>query len=158
MENIIEINDKIIIMEILNKAFLTVAQQYNFTKENAPTFPAFIRHDKIDDFLKGIKMYGYKLNDKIIGCAGYSYNKDHIYFIKRLATLPEYRHLGVGKKLLEFIENEIKNLGGKKIEIHVIDKNIVLREWYKKLNYIEIKIDENKTLPFNSCTMIKEII
>jgi N-acetylglutamate synthase-like GNAT family acetyltransferase len=157
VKNIVSINDNIIIMDILNKAFLIVAEEYNFTKENAPIFPAFMNSDKIEDFLDGIKMYGYKLDDKIIGCAGYSYNKDQTYFIKRLTILPEHRHLGVGKTLLEFIENEIKQLGGKVIEIHVIDKNRILREWYKKLGYIEIRIDELKTLPFNSCTMIKEL-
>jgi hypothetical protein len=62
MENIIEINDSKIIAEILNRAFMTVAEQYNFTKENAPTFPAFINSDRIDYFLNnGLKMYGYFL-------------------------------------------------------------------------------------------------
>ena len=145
MENIIEINDNKIITDILNKAFTTVAQQFNFTKENAPTFPAFINSDRIEGFLqKGLKMYGYKSNDLIIGCVGYSYYKDNIYFIERLATLPEYRHLGIGKKLINFIENKIVEIGGRIAEIHVVDKNIVLREWYKKLNYLEIRIDEIK--------------
>jgi ribosomal protein S18 acetylase RimI-like enzyme len=158
MENIIEINDSKIITDILNKAFITVAHQFNFTKENAPTFPAFINSDRIDGFLqKGLKVYGYKNNDLIIGCVGYSYYKDQIYFIERLATLPEYRHLGIGKKLMEFIEKRIIEIGGRIAEIHVVDKNIVLREWYKKLNYLEIRIDEIETLPFNSCVMNKEL-
>ncbi|MCL2080277.1 MAG: GNAT family N-acetyltransferase [Oscillospiraceae bacterium] len=158
MENIIEINDSKIITDILNRAFLTVAEQYNFTRENAPTFPAFIGTDRIDDFLnKGLKMYGYKIYGNIIGCAGYSYYKENIYFIERLATLPEYRHLGVGKKLVEYVENKIKDIGGEIVEIHVVDKNIILREWYKKLNYVEIRIDEIKTLPFNSCVMNKKL-
>jgi len=108
--------------------------------------------------IKGLKMYGYKTDDNIVGCAGYSYYKEDIYFIERLAILPEYRHLGVGKKLMKYVENKIKDIGGKIVEIHVVDKNIVLREWYKKLNYMEIRIDEIKTLPFNSCVMNKELI
>ena len=158
MEKIIEIKDSKIITDILNKAFLTVAQQYNFTMENAPTFPAFINSDRIENSLdKGLKMYGYNMNDQIIGCAGFSYYKEDIYFIERLATLPEYRHLGVGKKLMEYVENKIRDIGGKIVEIHIVDKNIVLKEWYKKLKYVEIRIDEIKTLPFNSCVMNKEL-
>ena len=107
--------------------------------------------------IKGLKMYWYKTDDNIVGCAGYSYYKEDIYFIERLAILPEYRHLGVGKKLMKYVENKIKDIGGKIVEIHVVDKNIVLREWYKKLNYVEIRIDEIKTLPFNSCVMNKEL-
>ncbi len=158
MENIIELNDSKIITNILNKAFITVAQQYNFTQENAPTFPAFINYDRIENSLNnGLKIYGYKNNDQIIGCVGYSFYKEQIYFIERLATLPEFRHLGIGKKLMQFVENIIKEIGGKIAEIHVVDKNIVLREWYKKLNYFEIRIDEIKSLPFNSCVMNKDL-
>jgi diamine N-acetyltransferase len=159
MENIVEINDSKIITDILNKAFLTVAQQYNFTKENASTFPAFINNDRIENSLNnGLKMYCYKNDSQIIGCVGYSFYKEQIYFIERLATLPEFRHLGVGKKLMQFVESKIMEIGGKIVEIHVVDKNIVLREWYKKLNYMEIRIDEIKTLPFNSCVLNKELI
>ena len=158
LDTIIELKDSSIIADILNKAFITVAQHFNFTKENAPTFPAFINSDRIEGFLqKGLKMYGYKNNDLIVGCAGYSYYKDQIYFIERLATLPEYRHLGIGKRLMNFIENKIVEIGGKIAEIHVVDKNIVLREWYKKMNYFEIRMDKIKTLPFNSCVMVKEL-
>ena len=158
MENIFEITDSKIITDILNKAFLTVAEEYGFTKEDAPTFPAYINSDRIENFINnGLKMYGYKIDGKIIGCVGYSYYKDQVYFIERLATLPEYRHSGVGKILMKFAENKIKENGGKMVEIHVVDKNNVLREWYKKLNYVEIRIDEIKTLPFNSCVMNKEL-
>jgi diamine N-acetyltransferase len=158
VENIIELNDSKIITDILNKAFTTVAKQYNFTKENAPTFPAFINYDRIENSLNnGLKMFGYKNDNQIIGIVGYSFYKDKIYFIERLATLPEFRHSGIGKKLMQFVENKIKEIGGKIAEIHVVDKNIVLREWYNKLNYMEIRIDEIKTLPFNSCVMNKEL-
>ena len=159
VEKIVEIKDSIIITDILNKAFLTVAQQYNFTKENAPFFPAFIYSDRMENSLNnGLKMYGYNKNDLIIGCAGFSYYKEDIYFIERLATLPEYRHLAIGTKLMEFVENKIKNSGGKISEVHVVDKNILLREWYKKLGYVEVRIDEIKVAPFNSCVMNKELI
>ena len=158
MEEIIEFNDSKVITSILNKAFLTVAEQYNFTKENAPTFPAFINYERIEKSLNnGLKMYGYKTNELIIGCAGFSYYKENIYFIERLATLPEYRHLGVGKKLMAYVESKIKDIGGKIVEIHVVDKNTLLRSWYKKLNYKEIRIDDIKTLPFNSCVMNKKL-
>jgi len=158
MQNIIEISDSELITDILNKAFMTVALQFHFTEENAPQFPAFINCDVIEKQLNsGLKMYGYAIGNKIVGCAGYSYYKDTVYFIERLATLPECRHSGNGRKLMEFIENKIVEKGGEVAEIHVVDKNTVLREWYKKLNYREIRIDELTHLPFNSCVMNKKL-
>jgi len=164
MENIVQLYDSKIITPILNRAFLTFAQEFNFTKENAPNHLAFIDSDGVEFWLnKGLKMYGYKIDDKIIDCIGYSYYKDQIYLIERLATLPKYMNLGVGKKLIKFIENKVKNIGGKVVENHVTDVNTVLIKWYKKQGYVEIKIEEVNipgiaTVPFKSCVMNKELI
>ena len=164
MEDIVELNDCKIIMGILNKAFLTFAQEYNFTRENAPYHLAYINAGIIKSWLNnGLKMYGYRIDDKIIGCGGYSYQKNQKYLIERLATLPEYRNIGVGKKLMGYIENIVKEIGGKMIEIHVTDKNTVLREWYKKQGYVEIRIEEVnipgiEKIPFKACVMTKDLI
>jgi ribosomal protein S18 acetylase RimI-like enzyme len=162
-QTIFELNDSNVIANILNMAFLTFAEEYNFTKENAPNHLAFINSDGIKVWLNnGLKMYGYKIGGEIIGCVGYSYYNDQIYLIERLATLPEYRNLGIGKKMMEFIENKIKNNDGKIAEIHVTDKNTVLREWYKKQGYVEIRTEEVnipgiEKIPFKACVMIKNV-
>jgi hypothetical protein len=76
---------------------MTVARQYNFTRENAPTFLAFINTGRIDN----------------------SFYKDKIYFIERLAAMPEYRPLGIKK-------NDILLLpGGKGTRILVNDVNFI---------------------------------
>jgi ribosomal protein S18 acetylase RimI-like enzyme len=162
MESIIDLSDSVIITNILNKAFMTVALQFGFTKETVQRFPAFIGSDVINNqFINGLKMYGYNINEQIVGCVGYSFYKDQIYIIERLSTLPEYRHLGIGKKLMEYIENKIRENGGKIAEIHVVDKNVLLVEWYKKMNYKQIRVDKlfdgTKKLPFDSCVMVKEL-
>jgi ribosomal protein S18 acetylase RimI-like enzyme len=143
---------------------MAFAKEFNFTKENAPNHLAFINSAGVEDWLnKGLKMYGHKIDNKIIGCVGYSYYNNQIYLIERLATLPEYRNMGIGKRMMKFIENKIKNSGGKIVEIHVTDSNTVLRDWYKKQGYIEIRIEEVnipgiEKVPFKSCVMNKEII
>ena len=159
MEDIIEIKDSKIITDILNTSFMTIALKFGLTKENAPNHPAFIGSDTIENqLIKGLKMYGYASNDQIVGCVGYWTDNNETYHIERLATLPEHRHSGIGKKLMEFAEGKIMNNGGKIAEIHVLDKNTTLIEWYKKLKYAEIRIDELKHLPFNSCVMNKTLI
>jgi ribosomal protein S18 acetylase RimI-like enzyme len=162
MENITELNDSQLITDILNKAFMTVALQFNFTKETVERFPAFIKSDVINNQLKnGLKMYGYNIDNKIVGCIGYSFYKDNVYMIERLGTLPEYRHKGIGKKLMEFIENKIMDDSGKIAEIHVIDINEILVKWYKNMDYKQIRTDKlydgERKLPFNSCVMNKEL-
>jgi N-acetylglutamate synthase-like GNAT family acetyltransferase len=162
MENILEIYDSRLLTDILNKAFMTVALQFNFTKETVERFPAFMESNIIENQLKnGLKMYGYNINDKIVGCGGYSLYKDQIYIIERLGILPEYRHKGIGTKLMVFIENKIKENNGKIAEIHVVDINKILVKWYKNMNYKQIRTDKlydgERKLPFNSCVMNKEL-
>jgi ribosomal protein S18 acetylase RimI-like enzyme len=41
--------------------------------------------------------------------------------------LPEYRHLGIGKELMNFIENKIKENDGKTAEIHIVNNNEILK-------------------------------
>jgi N-acetylglutamate synthase-like GNAT family acetyltransferase len=155
---IVGIYDSKMITKILNVSFMTVANEYGFTKEKVPTFPAFIEHDVIEnDIRNGLKIFGYKKNNTIIGCAGYTKYTDEIYKIKRLAVLPKYRHQGIGKKLLQNIERKIKKVGGKIIEIHIVNENEQLKGWYKKNGYEEIKIEQIDRLPFKVCIMQKEI-
>jgi len=156
MENIKEVYDSEMITSIINKSFMTIALQYNLTKENAPKHPAFINSDVIMTQLnRGFKMYGYFINEQLVGCVGYWTDDGGINHIERLATLPEHRHLGIGKKLMEFVENKIMENRGKIAEVHVLDKNTTLIQWYKKMEYTIIRIDELKHLPFNSCVMNK---
>ena len=158
MENISRLDDGEVIAGILRDSFITVAKQFNFTPENAPHFPAFISSERVAKKLgEGLVMYGYSLNGVMAGCAGYSHFRDKIWLIERLATLPGYRHLGIGGKLMDFIEGKILEKGGEKAEIHVVDINIVLIKWYKKMGYTVIRTDEINWAPFNSCVMNKNL-
>jgi N-acetylglutamate synthase-like GNAT family acetyltransferase len=143
---------------LINTSFMTVANEYGFTKRNTPTFPAFIGYDIIENEIKnGLKIFGYKKNNKIIGCVGHTKYTDEIYKIKRLAVLPEYRHRGIGKKLLQDIESKIKRDGGKISEVHIVNENEQLKKWYIKNKYEGIKIEKINGLPFKVCIMQKEI-
>ena len=157
MENIISINNTSVITSIVNNSFLTVAKEFGFTKENAPTFSAFIGEDRIEkDLNRGLIMYGYSFENKIIGCVGYSI-KDENYLIERLAVLPEFRHKNVGRKLMEYVEQKIIENGGKMIEVNIVNENTKLKEWYKCMDYKEVEIKEYGHLPFKVGILMKEI-
>ena len=152
-----ENNDSTIITEIVNKSFITVANEFDYTIKNAPMFPAFIKKDIIEkQILKGLKMYVYKVGNKIIGSIGYSF-KNNKYTIERLSVLPEYRHKNIGKTLMVIIENKIKEKNGLSVKVEIVNNNIRLKEWYKKLGYKEVEVQEFNHLPFKVGIMEKEI-
>jgi diamine N-acetyltransferase len=140
---------------IIRNSFITVANEFGITKENAPTNAAFITSNIIKNSIeKGLNLYGLFINNKIIGCIGIEDAKSNgIFYIERLAVLPEYRHKGYGKTLLDNAVKIIKNKNGKKVSIGIIDKNIKLKNWYLKYGFIEKEVKTFKHLPFDVCFM-----
>ncbi len=55
------------------------------------------------------------------------------YIVGRLAVLKQYRSLGLGEKIMNFIHQEIKANGGNKIIIHA---QLKVENFYKKLGYV----------------------
>lgn len=56
------------------------------------------------------------------------------YIIGRVAVLKEYRKLGLGKKIVDFIHQEIKTLNGTKAIVHAQTK---VQNFYQNLGYIQ---------------------
>jgi ribosomal protein S18 acetylase RimI-like enzyme len=159
MCDIISLDDPRLIVGILNRSFLTVAKTFGYTAEQVPSFPAFIDSSVIVGQLQEeFKIFGAKIDNAIVGCAGYKFIDGTTSVIERLAVLPEYRHRGIGKYLLEYIENIIKTDKGKIIELSMVDNNLVLKNWYKRFGYRELRIEEYPQLPFKVCVLQKRLI
>ena len=156
MDKIEECNDSIILTEIQHKSFITVAEEFGYTIENAPYHSAFIKKEKIEkQIIDGGQFFVYKIGDEFIGSIGYIFENDS-YVIERLAVIPEYRHKGIGKKLMEFIENIVRNKNSKSIQLEMIDNNSVLKEWYKEQGYKVIET-KDKGIIFKITIMKKEL-
>jgi ribosomal protein S18 acetylase RimI-like enzyme len=155
---IIPISDCELITNLVNQAFITVALQFGYTEEQAPSFPAFIHSSVISDQMTdGLKFFGFKTEGDIVGCAGYRRRDDCLYVIERLAVLPEFRRRGIGERLMKHIENTIKKKHGDKLEVSIVDNNQTLKDWYKRLGYQELRIEEYARLPFKVCVLQKPI-
>lgn len=67
------------------------------------------------------------------------------YLIGRVATRKKYRYLGLGSEIIKYAENEIVNMGGKRIYIH---SQIQALPFYTKLGYQPIgNEDEEEGCP-----------
>jgi len=132
------------ITKVINLSFQTVAEEYGFSKQNAPTFPAYIKPEIIEN--------------TFAGSAGISDSKDKTTFkIERLAVLPEYRHYGIGKKLMDFAYSEIVRNSGKIAQVEIVNENTKLKSWYKSIGFYEIRIDTYQHLPFTVCVLNKDL-
>jgi ribosomal protein S18 acetylase RimI-like enzyme len=143
-------------LSVLNRSFKTVADELGFTKENAPTNAAFMTLDKlIETTGDGVSLFGLFEKGVLVGTVALEKAKDNpeIYYLERLSVLPEKRHCGYGKKLLDFAKKQAALEKAKKISIGTIDSNIILKSWYIEYGFRETMIKSYEHLPFKVCFM-----
>ena len=77
--------------------------------------------------------------------------------LNNLAVLPEFRHSGIGKALIDYAVARVKNYDGNKISIGIIEENTKLKEWYLKLGFKHISTRKFEHLPFTVGFMELEV-
>jgi len=145
---------------VLQASFGTVAEEFHLTRENAPTNPAFITLPALQESIaRGLLMFGLFRDGELIGCVGIEdAKKNNLFFIERLAVLPQFRHSGYGKKLMDFAFATIKERNGKKVSIGIINENTVLKEWYQKLGFSPVAVKQFAHLPFTVAFLEKGLL
>jgi ribosomal protein S18 acetylase RimI-like enzyme len=101
-----------------------------------------------------LELFGCFIDGVLSGSVGYKACVDAgLYYIERLAVLPELRHQGLGRKLVDFAVEQIRRQGGRTAQIEIVDKNTRLKAWYQALGFKEVEVSEYPNLPFLVCTM-----
>lgn len=145
-------------VNVIRDSFITVANDFNLTRQSAPTNPAFIEIEALQAMKKkGVDMYGAYINNTLIGFVAIEKSDENLYFMEKLAVLPEYRHNGYGLRLINFVIERVKEEGGKKISIGIINENRVLKDWYIKNGFSETGIKQFPHLPFCVCFLERTV-
>ncbi|RPI05109.1 MAG: N-acetyltransferase [Ignavibacteriae bacterium] len=153
-------NDLSVPVKVLQEAHRTVAEEFGFTKETNPTNNAFIDETTLRAQLeKGIELYQLNENDIAVGCIAIEKSKkeEDTFFIEKVSIIPKYRNQGYGIAMMDFAARTIKDRGGKRISIALIDSNIWLKKWYTNQGFTETEIKDFPRLPFRVCFMNKPV-
>lgn len=135
--------------EVIRTSFLTVAKGFGITQEKVPTNGAYIQKERlIEEKAKGQLMYGLFKNEKIVGYMQLEKNREDLYYLQKLAVLPDYRHLGLGRKLLDYAKEQALFMGGTRISIGIIEENTILKNWYLDYGFIHTGTKKFEHLPF----------
>ncbi len=138
-----------ICLEIIRCSFITVAEEFGLTENNCPSHTAFMTMDKLQkQFEDGRPMFLFYQDAIPVGYFSLAKCSDEAWELSNLAVLPGYRHLGIGKAMVEYAVAMIKNYGGNKISIGIIEENKTLKNWYLNLGFKHISMRKFEHFPF----------
>lgn len=138
-------------LEVIHQSFSTVAEQFGLTQENCPKHTSFIPLVFLENQMNwGWYMYALYAGKKIIGYMSLSKEGNDVFELHNLAILPEYRHKGFGKLLLDHAKEVVKSLGGSIIKIGIIEESTVLKNWYIANGFVHTGTKKFDHLPFTS--------
>lgn len=136
-------------IDVIHRSFATVAAEFGLNEQNCPTNGAFIPLTRLqNDYNKGDTMFGLYECGMLVGFMQLSKKDDGIYALEKLGVLPEHRHNGYGKKLIQFAARKVCEFDGNKISIGIIEQNTQLKNWYAANGFIHTGIKVFGHLPF----------
>lgn len=156
----IQTNDIPACVSVIRASFLTVADAFGFTRENAPRFTAFATTVERLTYHMTVErrpMYAYCDGDKIIGYYSLALQENHACELNNLCVLPEYRHRHIGETLLNNACEKARALGCVKINIGIVEENTTLRAWYEKMGFRHTGTQKFDFFPFTCGYMEKRL-
>jgi len=141
--------DAQVLAGITRKSFRDVAERFGLTPENAPRYASnctayWIRKDMED----GVTYFVIENSNHAVGCVAFEQANPEVCYLERLAVLPDQRRCGFGRALAEHTLSEAKLLGVNYVSIGIIAEQTELKDWYKKLGFVEGESKEFPHLPF----------
>ncbi|MDD7516883.1 GNAT family N-acetyltransferase [Ruminococcus flavefaciens] len=157
----IERNDIPECVRVIKTSFMTVADEFGFTAENAPRFVAFATtYEKLftqyDEEHR--PMFGYfSEKGSIIGYYSLLLLENNECELNNLCVLPEYRHNNIGGKLFADACAKAKDMGCEKLVFSIVEENVKLRKWYEKHGAVHTDTKKFDFFPF-TCGCMEKVL
>jgi dTDP-4-amino-4,6-dideoxy-D-galactose acyltransferase len=115
-----------------------------------PTTSGRTFYDEVEEFVKERQIFIARENDEIVGAVKFAPVNEHTLEFGMLAADKKMRGLGLGRDLVNIVENHGRNNGYKTMQLELLTprhwKNPAkefLKVWYSRLGYIP-----EKSMPF----------
>lgn len=141
--------DTCILSGLIRASYQDVAQRFNLTRKNCPKHPSNCKDDWIKkDLDRGVTYYILFKEGIPAGCVAMEKAESQTCFLERLAVLPEFRHKGLGRKLVTHILDMAEKINAKTVSIGIIAKQENLKIWYETLGFVYVATKKFDHLPF----------
>jgi len=137
--------------QVIRAAFLTVAEEFGFTEENAPRFTAFAVNAGWLDYQLNTEhrpMFAYFHGNLICGFYSLQNKENGAWELNNLCVLPEFRHKNIGRQLLDHAVKTVGDLGCTVLKIGIVEENTQLRNWYEDAGFVHTGTKKFDHFPF----------
>lgn len=147
----IERNELPVCADVVRRSFMTVADEFGFTPENAPRFVAFCTTTErlayqLDEQHR--LMFAYLEDGEILGFYSLLMGEVGECELGSLSVLPEYRHNGIGAELLAHAMDTARSIGCSVLRLSIVEENQVLRRWYENKGAVHTGTEKFDFFPF----------
>lgn len=147
-------------IKVICDSFITVADEFGFTAENAPRFTAFATsEDRLYWHLleEHRPMYAFYCDGAIVGYYSLLLRENNECELNNLCVLPSYRHKGIGKELLLHAFTIARQMDCSKMNIGIVEENAVLKKWYESFGFVHIGTKKYDFFPFTCGYMERKL-
>jgi diamine N-acetyltransferase len=146
--------DASLLARILRRSFEDVAKEFGLNPEKFTDYQDdWVR----DDMAHGITFFILEVKGLPAGCVGMTTPQDSACEMKRLGVLPEHRHRGLGKALVDYAIARATSLGLSRLNLDLIAANARLRRWYEGLGFAYAGTRTVEGVPFEIGSMTLEL-
>ena len=153
-------NEIPVCVEVICRSFMTVADEFRFTIENAPRFTAVATTEERLVYQleqERRQMFAYYDDGRIVGYYSLLKQNEKECELNNLCVLEEYRHKKIGEQLLEHAFVEAGKMGCTQMNIGIMEENVKLRKWYEDHGAEHIGTEKYDFFPF-TCGYMKKML
>lgn len=143
---------------LIRQSFVDVAERFGLTPERTPSHPSNCQTDWVEKAMdKGVVYYLMEQGSRVVGCVAIENAGQGIFYLERLAVLPEIRRKGHGSMLVEHALNEARRMGAETVQIGIIAEQTELENWYKRRGFKTTGRKSFDHLPFTVAFMARPV-
>ena len=138
-------------VRVIRRSHQTVADEFGFTRENAPRYVAFATDENRLTWHMDSEhrlMFVDEEDGTVRGYYSLLLKKDNECELGNLSVLPEYRHRGIGTALLKHAAETARRQNCRTMRLSIVEENTVLRKWYEQNGAVHTGTEKFDFFPF----------
>ena len=145
---------------VIRESFLTVAEEFGITQENAPRFTAFaVTEERVRRQVEeGRQVIAcFSREGQMAGCYSLHPLSEDVCELNHLCVLPAFRHQHIGALLMRDALERAGRMDCGLMALSLVEENARLKRWYENFGFVSVGTEKFEFFPFTCGYMERRI-